>query len=189
MSEVIINEKWNPVEGFESIYEVSNFGRIRSKWKKDGIKLSVGMESRVIGGSRHRLGYVMVHLRSPDGKKKQEWLHRLVAKEFCKAEKGKNEVRHLDGNPRNNSADNLAWATHAENQADIVVHKSCRFGDSAPRTKLTNKQAIAIVSLYRIGGFTHKYLAMQFGVSPVTIRRIVCGIKWSMITGLEKRKE
>lgn len=190
MTDSIVSENWKAVEGYEGIYEVSDQGRVRSRWTVGGIPPSkVGNEWRVLRGSRHKLGYLAVSLRHTDGRFEKPWVHRLVAKAYCNQEEGKNEVRHMDGNPNNNAALNLKWGTHKENGSDIVRHRSCRHGDTAPRTKLTNKQAIGIVSLYGMGGFTYKYLARQFGVAPVTIRRIICGIKWSLITGLEKKKE
>lgn len=190
MTDLIVNETWKAVEGYEGIYEVSDHGRVRSRWTVGGIPPSkIGNRWRVLKGSRHKLGYVAVSLRHTDGRFDKPWVHRLVAKAFCSQDEGKNEVRHLDGNPRNNRAENLKWGTHAENGGDIVRHRSCLFGDTAPGTKLTNKQSVGIVQLYGLGGFTYKYLARQFSVSPMTIRRIVCGIKWSMVTGLEKQKE
>ena len=188
MTELIVDETWKAVEGFEGIYEVSDQGRVRSRWVVGGAPPSkLGNKWKVLSGSRHKLGYVAVSLRHTDGRQEKPWVHRLVAKAFCHQDEGKNEVRHMDGNPRNNRAENLKWGTHAENQSDIVRHKSCLFGDKAPGTKITNKQAIGIVKLYDLGGFTYRYLAKQFGVCPMTIGRIVCGTKWSMITGLEKK--
>jgi hypothetical protein len=36
------------------------------------------------------------------------------------------ECRHLDGNPTNNTPENLAWGTHAENCMDTVRHGRSR---------------------------------------------------------------
>lgn len=50
-------------------------------------------------------------------------VHRVVATVFHgQAPTPRHEARHLDGNPRNNHKDNLAWGTHIENMADMIRH-------------------------------------------------------------------
>ena len=60
-------------------------------------------------------GYYMVHL---DGK--TYYVHRLLADAFLENPENKKEVDHIDGNPKNNSLDNLRWATHKENLNNSV---------------------------------------------------------------------
>lgn len=47
--------------------------------------------------------------------KKDVYIHRLVAKYFCKNPKHYTEVNHKDGNKQNNCADNLEWCTRSQN--------------------------------------------------------------------------
>ena len=54
-------------------------------------------------------GYYIVHL---DGK--TYYVHRLLADAFLE------NPDHIDGNPKNNSLDNLRWATHKENLNNSV---------------------------------------------------------------------
>jgi hypothetical protein len=35
-------------------------------------------------------------------------------------------IRHLDGNPKNNRLENLAWGTYKENAQDRELHKAMR---------------------------------------------------------------
>lgn len=50
-------------------------------------------------------------------------VHRLVATAFHGPQPvGKPIIRHLDGNPDNNSESNLQWGTHSENEEDKLRH-------------------------------------------------------------------
>lgn len=55
-------------------------------------------------------GYYVVTLNG-----KKFLLHRLLAEAFIPNPDNKPEVDHIDGNPQNNSLDNLRWSTHKEN--------------------------------------------------------------------------
>lgn len=55
-------------------------------------------------------------------------VHRLVAKAFIPNLDNKPEVDHIDGNTRNNRADNLRWVTSKENKANPITR--ARFLDA-----------------------------------------------------------
>lgn len=57
---------------------------------------------------------------SSGGVKRQEYAHRLIAKEFVPNPNGLPIVRHLDDNPDNNDVCNLAWGTQKDNHDDAV---------------------------------------------------------------------
>lgn len=70
----------------------------------------------------NRHGHQRVTLRV-GGRTVKEYVHRLVAVTFIGPPPSpRHEVRHLDGDPTNNAADNIAWGTHAENMRDMVLH-------------------------------------------------------------------
>ena len=96
-------EIWRDVVGYESFYQVSNLGRIKSLGNT--------------GGDRHRImapvfchGYVGVVLKG-----KHHRLHRLVARAFVGGYRKGMVVNHKDENKLNNKADNLEWVTPREN--------------------------------------------------------------------------
>ena len=65
-------EIWKPIEGYEGIYEVSNYGRIKShKYKKE----------RILKGCINNKGYYRIALLK-DGTETKYYVHRLVAEEF-----------------------------------------------------------------------------------------------------------
>lgn len=106
-------EFWRPVVGYEGLYEVSNFGRVKS--------IKFGKERFLKLFTNHR-GYLQVNL-SKKGKVKKYFVHRLVAEAFLeipeelKHLKGTHylQVNHKDENKLNNNAENLEWCTSSYN--------------------------------------------------------------------------
>ena len=100
------NEEWREIEGYEK-YLISNFGRIKSlKYKKE----------RLLTAFPNNKGYLRVCL-CRNGKGKHFLVSRLVASAFCENTDPATKivVDHIDGNIRNNNADNLQWLTLSEN--------------------------------------------------------------------------
>lgn len=103
-------EIWKDIIGYEGLYQVSNFGRIKNK---NNLIMSL---SRNRSGPNYRY---MVWLSKQD-KKKPFLVHRLVAEAFIPNPNEKPTVNHIDGNPLNNHLDNLEWATKSENHIHRV---------------------------------------------------------------------
>ena len=83
----------------------------------------------------HR-GYYTVRVTVAKGKRKRMFVHQLVAWFFCGERPSLlHEVRHLNGNPLDNRADNLAWGTQKDNADDRERHG---------RTSRGEKHSIAI---------------------------------------------
>lgn len=77
--------------------------------------------------TNHGHRYVDIHV---DGKKKRVYVHRLVAEAFCENRNNYPIVRHLNDDPEDNYADNLAWGTQIDN-----VHDMKRNGNAYKLTK------------------------------------------------------
>lgn len=60
-------------------------------------------------------GYLMVHLTAKNGKRKHEFIHRLVALAFLDNSIGYPVVNHKDENKVNNCVDNLEWCSVSYN--------------------------------------------------------------------------
>lgn len=103
-------ETWAPIPGYEGRWEASTEGRIRSiprrRTKGGLLKLSV-----------NKRGYLSVTL----GDHKHE-VHRLVALTFLGPRPPGLETRHVDGDPLNARASNLAYGTRSENVLDKRAH-------------------------------------------------------------------
>lgn len=124
--------EWRPVPDFP--YEVSNDGRVRRTTPARSTR-----PGRVLKGSPDRYGYIVVGL-SKEGHVHYLRVHRLVCAAFHGAS-DLPEIRHLDGDPSNNHASNLAWGTPRQNAADRIRHGRSQRGELHPSAKLTNAQA------------------------------------------------
>jgi isopentenyl diphosphate isomerase/L-lactate dehydrogenase-like FMN-dependent dehydrogenase len=62
----------------------------------------------------NKAGYLVVSIYNENGKK-YKWIHRLLGEAFVEGRKEKYVVDHIDGNPLNNSLNNLQWITQREN--------------------------------------------------------------------------
>lgn len=107
-----MNEVWIDVAGYEGLYQVSNKGRV----------LSLTREGLILSPATSPAGYLRVSLHK-QGKGKSVSIHRLVIENFVGPQPFEKAVtRHLDGNPANNSVENLKWGTQKENCADRIHH-------------------------------------------------------------------
>jgi hypothetical protein len=97
-------EIWKDIKGYESNYQISNLGRVKSNYRIKKLK-----------GSITKKGYLSYKLYHINGSKKSFQSHQLVAKAFIDNIDGKTQVNHKDGNKLNNHVDNLEWVTCKEN--------------------------------------------------------------------------
>jgi len=175
-----MQEIWKPVpyEGYDEIYRVSNLGRFKvvkksaySRSKSDYLKW--GWEARG--------RYACVTLYN-NGLRRQVRVHRTVADAFLPpAPKGKNLVRHLDGDTKNNTLDNLAWGDNTDNMRDMVRHGNSTKGEKNVKAKLTAEQVLEIRRLYKEEGKTQMDLASLYGIDQTSISKIVLRINWKYL--------
>ena len=115
--------------------------------------------------------------RRVGGIKTHESVQRLVCEAFHgPAPAWATLVRHLDGDRLNNHADNLAWGTNAENQADLAAHGHTVQGEKHHNAKLTQEQVDEIRACPP--EVTHTELGRKYGVDRRTVSRIRNGMRW-----------
>ena len=127
-----MSEEWRPIEGYEGLYEVSSYGRVRSldryvKTCYEAYKLHKG---KILSPAKDKNGYLKVHLCC-NGKHNIIRVHRLVCKAFIPNPDNLPEVNHKDEDKTNNSVDNLEWCDHSYNIS---------YGTRTERQKKTNIQ-------------------------------------------------
>lgn len=118
-------------------------------------------------------GYLVLNLQIALGVRKEFRVHRLIAETFLGLCPDGKETRHLDGNKKNNSLDNLVWGTKKENGRDSARLGVTR-GSKNGRARLTESQVRTIKSINK----TYQELADQFDVSLATIGMIRTGRNW-----------
>lgn len=135
-------EIWKDISGYEGMYQVSNFGNVKSLTREimnRGVKQQI--KERLLR-QNNKGGYLFVVL-SKEGKTKSFAVHRLVAEEFIQNPENKPQVSHLDENPLNNNVLNLAWATAEEN---------CNYGKRNERVFKAGVVKPSKVSMYSKDG-------------------------------------
>lgn len=95
--------------------------------------------SRELSVFRHVDGYLLVHVFNGE-RSRIYGVHQIVADAFIGPRPADAEVRHLDGNPLNNRPENLAYGTHAENEADKKLHGTHKIGVAHGQCRWTQEQ-------------------------------------------------
>lgn len=102
-------EIWKNIAGYESLYQVSNLGRVKSLGNDRTRK------EKILKPGKNKLGYLKVVL-CKEGKMKTITVHRLVAAAFVQNDSlFNNEINHIDENKENNCASNLEWCDRQYN--------------------------------------------------------------------------
>jgi hypothetical protein len=101
------NEEWIDIEGYQGVYKISNFGRVKSIIRKGG----GGFLKNTYGKN----GYYSVGLRKKGHGMKTKSIHRLLALHFITNPKNLPIVDHIDRDKKNNTLKNLRWASYSTN--------------------------------------------------------------------------
>lgn len=175
------NEVWKDIQFDEKIskkvkFRISNYGRI-IKYSKD---------KQVLKKKTYTNGYEAISLRQKlNNKTTNRYVHKLVAQHFLEKE---NEdqvyVIHLNYDKKDNTVNNLKWATKREkelhqfnnpNWEAVVKKKSRNIG------KLTEGKVKIIKRQLKNNRTRITMIAKRFGVSDMQIHRIKSGENWSHV--------
>lgn len=179
---IYARESWKSIPGYEGVYEVSDWGRVKSltrgnlihhiKWMKD---TPANFKPKILKGHKDVRGYLVVHLKD-----KVHKVHRLVGIAFMPIDNPKEfEINHFDGDKENNSYENLFWCTNLENVQHAWEYglMPSRAGEDNGNSRLKVSQVIEIKKLLK-AKYSYGSIAPIFKVSKGMIARIAQGKAW-----------
>ena len=117
-----MEEIWKDIKGYEGMYQVSNFGRVKSMNYRN-----TGKEENL--KSFYACGYLRVGLWKNE-KSKWFYVHRLVAEAFLPNPDNLPEINHKSENKTQNNVDNLEWCNRKYN---------CNYGTRIERSAEKHK--------------------------------------------------
>lgn len=172
-----MEEIWKPIKGYEGIYEVSSYGRVRSLDHLSS--LGERVKGRVLKSHTAGRGYLSVGLHN--GKKKDFYIHRLVASAFIPNPDNLLQVNHKDEDKTNNHADNLEWCDLQYNHA---------YGTGRARRAEAFPGKKSVIQLDEQGNYIREYTSLEeaarnFSITKNNIRwccegkrKHAAGFKW-----------
>lgn len=168
-----MREIWKDIRGYEGLYQISNFGRVKSLartiYYSDG--KSIYYNDRILANNVDSNGYLSTKL-SKDKKPHRFRIHSLVANAFIYNPNNLPVINHLDSNKTNNHVDNLEFCTQKNNIRHAMTSgKFDNSGEKNHSAKLTNQQANEIRVLFF--KFKRKVLAENYGVCRGVIDNII----------------
>lgn len=165
--------EWRAIPGIAG-YAVSSTGQVKrtvpTRGSRTGHVLTPHLASRA-------KCYETVSLRM-NGALRRFRVHRLVALAFIgQPPTPAHEIAHIDGNPSNNAAENLRWATAAENAADRERHGTVVRGEASVCAKLTADDVRAI----RAATGRYADIAAPYGIDRHTVGDIKLRKTWAWL--------
>lgn len=163
-----MREEWRPIRSFYHLYEVSNFGRVRS------LRYNKIMKPHTTHSGHQRVGIF------EGGFRKQKYIHVLVIESFVGKRPEGLQCAHLDGNPKNNRINNLKWCTPKENMSHKKLHGTHQAGETAAYRKFS-KAKILRIRKDHTKGISDMEISFKYGVSRRHVNDIVKRRKWKSI--------
>lgn len=116
----IMEEIWKDIAGYEGLYQISNFGTIKSLSRefyqpdRFGSIYKNRTRNKILINNLSKKGYWCISL-TKNAQRKQFYVHRLIANAFIPKVEGKNYINHINGIKTDNRIENLEWCTISEN--------------------------------------------------------------------------
>lgn len=168
------DEIWKDIKGYEGLYQVSNYGRVKSlarfvNGKGNGKK---PIPEIIMKLYKLKTGYLNVILN-----KKNFLVHRLVAQEFLDNSNNFKMVNHLNGKKEDNYIKNLEWINGSNNNLHAYKTGLSGTGEKHGRHILTEKEVTEIRKLK--GKMKYREIGKLYGVHNTTISCIYNNKSWT----------
>lgn len=107
----LLNEEFKPIKDYEGLYEISNYGRVKSLEKNNGF---VYQNNKILKAPIDKDGYLRYCL-AKNKNNKYIYGHRLVAEAFIPNPNNLPQINHKNEIKNDNRVDNLEWCTNKYN--------------------------------------------------------------------------
>ena len=136
-----MKEIWKSIQGYEGLYEISNFGRVKSLakiWFTNNAKRE--KPNTYMKAPDNGEGYPRLNL-CKGGKSKGYMIHILVWDHFGskKRDNHKLQVDHIDENRSNPRIDNLQLLTNRQNVSKGLLYNKTKYPIGVDLLKSTNR--------------------------------------------------
>jgi len=184
------SEIWKDIPGYEGMYQVSDFGQVKSLQRiiteKSTLKARPVRE-RILKQVASYKGYYFIHL-SKNGAVKNVSVHRTIAKLFVPNPSSLPEVNHKDEIKANNYSGNLEWCSHLYNirygtgivrktKSQTGVPNIKNNGEGCGTSKLKRHQVLSIYSDPR----KYKEISKEYGIVFSAISKIKHKRTWRVL--------
>lgn len=165
-----IKEIWKPIHGYDGIYEISNFGKVKRVARllvnKNGHSRRI--EEKQVAICVHKQGHHVVRLWK-ENKTRLFTLYRLMAIAFIPNPENKREVNHINGDRKSYPVlSNLEWVTASENMKHAYKNGlskgNFKAGFEHQLCKMSFDKIQDLISL-RNSGMKFKDIALHFGIT------------------------
>lgn len=164
-------EIWKNVVGYEGLYMVSNFGRVKSLPRIDSNGHRIN--GRILKNNRNvKSGYMVVNLHKDGDGGKTRTVHRLVATAFIPNPDGLPQVGHKDETRTNNHVNNLYWTTNLENSNMPLRRVRSSVANARPCSELVKEQIRQIMENKRGRNFMCDNIKFESATSLAKYLRI-----------------
>lgn len=163
---IMEEEIWKDIKGFENRYQISSFGNVKSLSKRKGWGKGYMTKEHLMKPKISNNKYLQIGLRGINNKK---WflIHKLVIETFIGIRPKGMYIDHKDGIKHNNNVFNLEYVSPSENRMraismGLIINPR---GEGNIKAKLTEEKVLEMRRLFSSGGYTKAELGRMFGVS------------------------
>ena len=169
-------EIWKPIiyKGKELGYDVSTEGRVRNSKSR-----------KILSPVIKENGYYIVNIGIKKNKRKNMYIHRLVAMAFIYNPDPETytEVNHINGKKYDNCEENLEWVTPSENRkhAFRIGLLLPMKGEKSPNTDYTDDEIREVCKMIQKGK-TNKEIHKKIGIKKSVINSVRNRRRWTHIS-------
>ncbi|WP_099045145.1 NUMOD4 domain-containing protein [Leuconostoc citreum] len=162
------DEQWKDIEEYEGLYQVSNYGEVRSLDRQqthiiNGKERTMNLKGKVLSKINTADGYHYVAL-SKEGNLVPHRISRLVAQAFIPNPDNLPQVNHMDEDRKNNHVGNLEWCTAKYNN---------NYGNR--KAKIINSLSVMLKVTFKDGSYevysSRAEASEKLGISKGSISR------------------